>query len=168
MQKIHLVSAVAISILSMCTQNNAKYINPSKLIEGYHGATAKQQAFMSQAKIWQTNLDSLKTEMATLPLAQAKAKEQQFVQYRQVIQQKARTEEDHVNQEILAEINSYIKKYGKEKGYDFILGATDSGNIVYAAEDKDITEEVLTGLNKQYDQQHPARWWACCHYALGY
>ena len=74
--------------------------------------------------------------------------------YRQAIQEKAQSEEAHSNQVILGEINGYIKYYGKEKGYDFILGATDNGNIVYAAEGKDITEEVLAGLNKQYDQQH--------------
>ncbi len=133
------------------------YVKPSTLFSGYHGATLKQQAFLTQAKTWQANLDSLTTEMAVLPPAQAKAKQQQFLQYRQAIQQKAQAEEARVNQEILAEINAYIKQYGKEKGYDFIFGATENGNIVYAAEGKDITDEVLTGLNKQYDQLHPAR-----------
>lgn len=140
-----------------CRHNLSVYINQNKLGLSYHGAINKQQAFLTQAKTWQANLDSLSTEMAALPPAQAKAKQQQFLQYRQAIQQKAQAEEARVNQEILAEINAYIKQYGKEKGYDFILGATDNGNIVYAAEGKDITDEVLAGLNKQYDQQHPAR-----------
>lgn len=57
---------------------------------------------------------------------------------------------------MLAEINAYIKQYGKAQGYTFILGATESGNIVYAADGTDITSEVLKGLNDQYDRQHPA------------
>lgn len=144
-------------MLCACTAHHTSFINPNKLVDGFHGAHARKQAFLTQAKTWQANLDSLSAEMAALPPAQAKAKEQQFQQYRQAIQQKARAEEARVNQEILAEINAYIKQYGKEKGYDFILGATDNGNIVYAAEGKDITDDVLVGLNKQYDQQHPTR-----------
>jgi hypothetical protein len=60
-----------------------------------------------------------------------------------------------VNQEILAEINTYIKQYGKEKGYDFILGATDNGNIVYAAEGKDITDDVLAGSTSSTTNSTP-------------
>lgn len=158
MIKKHFVFILAIITvcLSGCNNCNVTYINPSKMVEGYHGATGKKQAFMKQTKNWQANLDSLMAEMQALKGVQAAAKEQQFLQYRDAIQQKAQTEEARVSQEILTEINAYIKQYGKEKGYDFILGATDNGNIVYAAEGKDITEEVLAGLNKQYDQQHAA------------
>lgn len=150
------IIAAGMSILTSCNKK-IFYVNPSILVNKYHSAITKQRAFLTQAKTWQANLDSLSTEMAALPAARAKAKEQQFQQYRQAIQQKARAEEARVNQEILAEINAYIKQYGKEKGYDFILGATENGNIVYAAEGKDITDDVLVGLNKQYDAQHPAR-----------
>lgn len=54
---------------------------------------------------------------------------------------------------MLEEVNTYIKQYGKEKGYDFTLGATDNGNIVHAAEGTDVTEAVLTALNKQYAER---------------
>jgi len=156
--KFYLTLPVALlAILHSCSLISIAYINPGKLSTSYHGTTIRHQAFQAQTKTWQANLDSLTTEMAALPPAQAKAKEQQFLQYRQAIQQKAQAEEARVNQEILAEINTYIKQYGKEKGYDLILGATDNGNIVYAAEGKDITDDVLAGLNQQYDQQHPTR-----------
>jgi outer membrane protein len=154
---ISLFSAVIFSsVFSSCNNNYVAFINPNKLTDGYQGATIRRESLVAKAKIWQANLDSLSTELAPLPPTQTKAKEQQFLQYRQAIQQKAQAEETRVNQEILTEINAYIKQYGKEKGYDFILGATENGNIVYAAEGKDITEDVLIGLNKQYDQKHPA------------
>ena len=114
--------------LTLVSCHELYYINPAKLTNDYNGATLKQKAFLTHAKTWQANLDSLTAEMAALPPAQVKAKEQRFLQYRQAIQQKAQAEEARVNQEILAEINAYIKQYGKEKGYDFILGATDNGN----------------------------------------
>ena len=50
---------------------------------------------------------------------------------------------------MLEEVNAYLKQYGKAKGYTFLLGATDGGNIVYAAEGTDVSEDVLVGLNAQ-------------------
>ena len=50
---------------------------------------------------------------------------------------------------MLEEVNAYLKQYGKAKGYTFLLGATDSGNLVYAAEGTDVSEDVLVGLNAQ-------------------
>ncbi|WP_188816311.1 OmpH family outer membrane protein [Hymenobacter cavernae] len=139
-----------------CSNHLTGYVNPTKLLEGYHGAIAKQQTYINQLRIWQQNLDSLAAETKAITAELTKrAKEQQLQQYREAIQQKAVAEQQRLDKETLDEINAYLKQYGKEKGYDFILGATEQGNIVYAAEGKDITEEVLTGLNQQYDRQHP-------------
>ena len=60
------------------------------------------------------------------------------------------------DQELLKKVNHYLKEYGKSKQYDFILGANESGSIVYATPAKDLTNDVLAGLNQQYDQQHLA------------
>lgn len=57
-------------------------------------------------------------------------------------------------QTITDSVSHYVAEYNKEKQYDFILikAATLFANPAY-----DITEEVLTGLNKQYqDSKNPA------------
>ena len=43
-----------------------------------------------------------------------------------------------------------IREYGKKKGYSLIIGANDSGNLLYGSESKDITNDVLEYLNQQY------------------
>lgn len=48
-----------------------------------------------------------------------------------------------------------LKQYGKDKDYAFILKATESSNIVYATESTNIAEDVLKGLDVQYDNQYP-------------
>jgi outer membrane protein len=45
-----------------------------------------------------------------------------------------------------------VEEYGKENGYDLILGTTTSGNILYGTEKKDITEQVLNALNNAYEK----------------
>lgn len=136
---------------------NICYVNPAKLLQGYHGATAQHEVFQAKARGWQQRIDSLGTELQALgkaPAATRAGKEQQLGRYRQAIQQQAQQENQRLTQAVLAEINAYLKQYGKQHQYTFILGATESGNIVYAAEGADITEDVLKGLNEQYDRQH--------------
>lgn len=45
-------------------------------------------------------------------------------------------------------INAEVEKFGKEKGYKYILGATGSGNIMYADDSEDVTQEVLKWINE--------------------
>ena len=48
-------------------------------------------------------------------------------------------------------IQSFMKSYAKEKGYDFIL-CKSSGidQVLYADEAYDVTDEVVAALNKRY------------------
>lgn len=135
------------------------YVNPNKLLQGYHAAQTQHELFQAKARDWQLRIDSLGTELQALsqaPAATRTAKEQQLLRYREAIQQRAQQENQRLTQAVLAEINAYLQQYGKAHGYTFILGATEGGNIVYAAEGTDITDDVLKGLNEQYDRQHPA------------
>lgn len=45
---------------------------------------------------------------------------------------------------IWGEINRILSEYGKKKGIDFVLGAKGDGNIMFASDRCDITDEVLT------------------------
>jgi outer membrane protein len=52
--------------------------------------------------------------------------------------------------DIWKQINQWVNEYGKQKGFDFILGAAGNGSLMYANEGDDITEEVIVFLNKKY------------------
>ena len=150
---------ITISICSCVNSIKTAYVNPNNLLQGYHGATAQHELFQAKARVWQQRIDSLSSELQALgkaPAASREAKEQQLLRYRDAIQQQAQQENQRLTTAVLAEINAYIKQYGKAEGYTFILGATETGNIVYAADGTDISSEVLKGLNEQYDRQHSA------------
>lgn len=152
-----LLSSLLFLLLSCNKQVAINFVNPNALLQGYHGATAQHEMFQIKARDWQQRIDSLNTELQALNKAPAtirEAKQQQLLHYREAIQQQAQQENQRLTKAVLAEINAYIKQYGKAKGYTFILGATENGNIVYAADGTDITSDVLKGLNEQYDQQH--------------
>jgi outer membrane protein len=51
-------------------------------------------------------------------------------------------------------VNEYVKRYGEKNGYTIILANTQIGNIAYAEDRIDITDEVLKGLNSEYVSTH--------------
>jgi len=52
--------------------------------------------------------------------------------------------------DIWKQINQSVNEYGKQKGYDFILGAVGNGSLMYGNESKDITADVILFVNKKY------------------
>ncbi|MBS1636572.1 MAG: OmpH family outer membrane protein [Bacteroidetes bacterium] len=79
--------------------------------------------------------------------AQLYYKEKQF---REEDEQQA---QQYTNQ-VWEQLNQYMKDYGKEKGYSFILGANGQGNLMYAEETGDVTKEVVTYVNEKYKGTH--------------
>lgn len=152
----------------MRSKDSIVYVDALKLVNGYTGMKEARKAYEEKTEIWKSNLDSLKTELeakikdyqgrhATLTPTERQlteelleTKQQQFVNYQQVISEKIQKEDQEISAKVLGKVNDYIKKYGEEKGYDIIMAATQYGNIVYSEKGKDITDKVLEGLNNEY------------------
>jgi outer membrane protein len=54
------------------------------------------------------------------------------------------------NNTITNDVTTYFKEYSKSKGIDFILGYAAGGNVLYANDSLDITNDVLSALNENY------------------
>jgi outer membrane protein len=77
-------------------------------------------------------------------------KQQQVNNYQQAIQKQLKEEDKKTTQTVINDINGFVTEYGKKHNYKIIFGASGGGNIMYAGEDADLTEEVLVGLNEEY------------------
>lgn len=55
-----------------------------------------------------------------------------------------------MNEQIWKQINQYLQEYGKERSYTYIYGADGSGQLMYAADAKDITSDVTLYINTKY------------------
>lgn len=151
------------------------YIDIGKLMQDYKGMKDARAEYEKQAAGWQANVDTLigqwqqelkayEKERSGMSAKERQLKEeilrnkqQQVNQYQDAVKLKARDQEQLLTQSAVNLVNDYIKEYGKKKGYDYILGATGQGNIVYARESKDITKVILEGLNKEYELDHPVK-----------
>jgi outer membrane protein len=53
-------------------------------------------------------------------------------------------------EQVWTQINQYMKDYGQMKNYQYIYGANGQGNLMYADESANITEELISYINNRY------------------
>jgi len=168
---VNIILVIAVGYLFFYSNRVGKevvYVNNRKLLSQYKGMLAAQKTIEEKSKEWQANIDTLtndvqnqmkkyEKERANLSAKELKLteellrnKQQQLVQYQQAIRQKAQEEDMKLKEKIVAEVNAYIKDYGDKNSYDYILGATDMGNLLYGKEVLDVTDDVLKGMNAAY------------------
>ncbi|WP_396146006.1 OmpH family outer membrane protein [Flavobacterium sp.] len=158
----------AVSFYFAKSSSELVYVDVNKLIEGYKRTKIAKAEFDKKANTMKGNIDSLMTgwqkelqsyekERASLSPKELQLKQellqnkqQQINGYQEAIQKKIQEEDKKVTQTVINDINDYVKEYGKKHGYKIIFGASGGGNIMYADDSSDLTEEVLKGLNADY------------------
>jgi outer membrane protein len=167
----HAILVVAVLFLSFnffFRNDKIAYVDSSKILNDYKGSAEAKKAYQTKAKVWQENIDTLTSEVqgaikkyeksiATMSKKEQdlsrqliQSKQKQLAEYQRGIQENAKQEDGKLTQGIVAQINTYLTKYGKEHNYKMILIANQSGTIAYAREGLDITANVLDGLNDEY------------------
>ena len=54
------------------------------------------------------------------------------------------------NQQIGIQLKEYINEFCAEKGYHYLFSSGESGNLLGAAPDNEVTEELIAFVNKKY------------------
>lgn len=78
---------------------------------------------------------------------QKKFIEEKYREFEEMNQKQA----DDYQKQILLQINTYVKEFGKLNKYQYILGANGEGTLMYAEESKDISTEVIQFINNRYE-----------------
>lgn len=149
--------------------NALVYVDTSKLMVEYKGMAEVKKIIEGKAKVWQATVDTLTLELQNdikkyekergqMSEREKKTteqllghKQQQFMQYKEASKNKVVEEEQKITNEALVKVNNVISDYGKTKNYTIVLG-TVTGNIVYADQTINITDQILEVLNIKYDQ----------------
>ncbi len=144
------------------------YVDTSKLLEQYTEAKdieAKYKAksdemgreleaeiskFKEEAAGFQKNAETKGQVWAQQKGSELQRREQQLQYAQQAMVQQLQQESGKEMDTLVKSVKKYIRDYGKEKGYDYILGTGESATVLYAKDQYDITKEVIEMLNKKY------------------
>lgn len=161
-------SLVSIGLNYMQPRAKLVYVRSADLVSKYEGMKETKAAYEKKLEAWQSNLEVL-TKLYQEELNKYKqaynqltnneklareqvleAKQNEVLKYKQEVEKKAQEEDIKMTQGYLNQINSFVEKYSKEHNYNIVLGTSSSGNILYADNNLDITEELTEALNEEY------------------
>lgn len=152
---------------------NIAFVNSDTLMANYRVALDKREELEQEQRRLENDLQrrqrSFQSEVETfqqqiqtgnISLEDAQAKEQQLMQNQQELMQlneeyssRLMAKELEINIDLYQRITELLSKFNEEMNYDYILGFSPGGEILYAKEKHDITQEVLNKLNEEYDVQ---------------
>ncbi len=160
MKKLLILSLV-VAFLSSCSTDKSAWMDGQKVYDGYALTKKRQEEFLIQRDSKQAILDSLRNNIIALEnnlRAKAKPSDSEMKKYEDLVRayqnqndnfQKENAElSDKFRAELIGKIQEKVKEYGKANGYQFIHGDWESGNLMYARESDDITEEIIKYLNE--------------------
>ncbi len=176
--KINLKSQLSILVLILVliscnktteTKNfKTAYIDTSKLMEAsieskdieskYKNKSVEMGADLKiEANKLQKEASSFKQNAMEKGQAWAQQKGQELQQREQQLQyaqqgmlQQLQGESGKEMDSLILKYKKVFKKYGKDKGYDYIYGTGESATILYAKDSYDITNELIKIVNDSY------------------
>lgn len=165
---IVLIITTTVTFIHFLQRPKIAYVRSHELVERYSGTIEARTSFEKKKSSMLANVDSLKIDfernrnqymmdMGKMSVSSRTDQEKvlgqrqdQIIQYSEVIDQKILEEDEKMMQEVLNQINSFIEEYAIEEGYTLVLGTTLSGSLLYGEKSMDITEELIENLNKKY------------------
>lgn len=161
---------VALVLTLIVAWNSYRYFTTTKLayvntIEVYNQFQLKielEKKLEKTKTIRQQQLDSLLNEIEPLVnyLQVHKGDERTMLAYQQLkntyLTKEKQFEEDNeilaqqYTDQIWKQLNQYVKDFGEKHRYNYIYGTSGQGNLMYAHEHDNISEQVIAFVNQQY------------------
>ncbi len=150
------------------------YINIDSLLINYQFAKEANESLIKKQEDSRLSINSrartLETEMsefqrklennAFLSRERAEQEQNRLLKKRQELQdldgqlsQQLLQSQQKMSEQLRDTINSFLKGYNKNKGFEIILSNTSSDNILLTAKGYDITTEVTKLLNERYNNK---------------
>jgi outer membrane protein len=143
------------------------YINTETVYNDF-GLKKKMEADLKKTQLIRTNiLDSMKLQLDMM-YAHMQEKQQlddsllinaftnlrdQYFKRKEEFTQANETLAQQYTGQIWSQLNQYLQDYGHAKGYEYIFGANGDGNLMFADDAVNITEEVKGYVNERFKGQ---------------
>jgi len=117
---------------------------------------AKQKAFEKDAAYFQEQVKkkAISDQSAQEIYGQLQQNQQGIYQLRDRYAAELQQSEMDMNVALIDSVMNFLKRYNDKYKFDYILGFTKGGNILYANDTLDVTKDVIIELNKAYLEKH--------------
>ncbi len=150
----------------------AVYVNGDSLLENYdyfkkakkdfeaktlrteNEIAAKRTALEKEFANYQQIGASMTTEQRAKVEESLMRKEQELRTFGETAANRLQEEQAKFNEQLFDKVSAYLKEHTKGKKYKIVLNFTKGSGILYANDSLDITNEVLKGLNEQYNKEN--------------
>jgi outer membrane protein len=109
----------------------------------------------NEIQFFQQRAQTMTLDQARSTEAQLGKKQQDLIAYRDRSAQTLAQEEADKNSELYDLIYQYIEKYNKDNEYEYVLGYSKGGGILFADSSLNVTQKMIEGLNKEYQAKKP-------------
>ena len=130
----------------------------SKRFQLENDLATKGRNLQNKVAFFQQRAQTMTMEQGRATEASLQKEQQDLLAYRERAAQNLAVEEQKKNQELYDQIYDYLKKVNAQNKYEFVLGYTKGGGILFADPSADATKKILDGLNKEYQaKQQPKK-----------
>lgn len=119
-----------------------------------------EKEYQNRAQGLQNEINDFQRTAQNLTVAQGKALEENLMKkqqnlrvYQEDLSRKLRQKEVEMNNELYKTISEYLKEYGDENNLQLVLTYSRGSDVLYANDGLEITNEVIEGLNKAYNEK---------------
>lgn len=150
------LASIVMSIWLFTSKENTGYVSVQQVYDQFEYKKELEKEYNSIKEKRNRILDSLRLKVQnmqhTAPDDHAglqALKKAYFMKQRKFEEENQRLSQN-LNEKILNQLNQYVKNYGQKHGYDYIFGTMSDGSLMHANETKNITNNVIDYINKQY------------------
>ncbi|TDB58107.1 OmpH family outer membrane protein [Arundinibacter roseus] len=112
--------------------------------------TNRGRSLENEIQFFQQKAQTMTLDQARATEAQLGKKQQDLIAYRDRSAQTLAQQEADKNSELYDLIYQYIEKYNKSNQYEYVLGYSKGGGILFADSTLNVTQKMIEGLNKEY------------------
>jgi outer membrane protein len=140
------------------------YVLIKELYNGFEMKKQMEQKFIQEKQKGDKLLEGLKFELNDLlkkidaekeknpkTIEEFKKKKEDFYQAKSSHEEENAKLSQQFDEQILTQLNQYVKDYGIENHYDLLFGNDGNGSLMFATEDLNRTKEVLEYINAKYN-----------------
>lgn len=115
----------------------------------------EQAALEREAEEFQKQMaaNQITEEKARLVYEQLMQRQQNLMEKKDKYTQQVAEMELDMNIRLVDSVTSFLKRFNRQYGFDYIMGYKTAGEILVANDTLDITRAVLDALNKEYQQK---------------